>query len=194
MNFLAHTYLSGKDEDLVLGNFIADSVKGIKYKNFPEGVQKGIILHRAIDYFTDTHPIARRSASRLFEKYGHYNGVIIDIFYDHFLAVNWAEYSAVPLEIFVQDFYQLLSDNFALLPTPVKRFLPFMVADNWLLSYANIEGISRILHQMNMRTKKISQMNLAVKELEQYYEDFQEEFRLFFPEIQIYVKKKIQVL
>ena len=165
MNFLAHIYLSGDDEAITVGNFMADSIKGKKYLNYPKGIQKGILLHRSIDYFTDTHPVVRKSSARLFEKYSHYNGVIIDIFYDHFLAANWSSYSSTPLEIFVVDFYKLLERNTEYLPEPVKNFFPYMVKDNWLLSYANLDGIARILHQMNIRTKKRVNMDRAVEDL-----------------------------
>ena len=88
MNYLAHIYLSNEEEEITLGNFIADGVKGKKYVQFPLGIQQGILLHRAIDSFTDAHPIVRKSTKRLHKKYGHYSGVIVDILYDHFLAKN----------------------------------------------------------------------------------------------------------
>ena len=86
MNFLAHIYLSGDDDELKIGNFIADSVKGKKFSQFPDQVQKGITLHRKIDSYTDSHPIVRESVLRLFPKYGHYSSVIVDILYDHFFS------------------------------------------------------------------------------------------------------------
>ena len=98
MNFLAHIYLSGDNEELKIGNFIADSVKGKQYLEYPPGIIDGIVLHRAIDTFTDTHPIVSRSVERLFERYGHYSRVIVDILYDHFLAANWKDYSDIPLK------------------------------------------------------------------------------------------------
>ncbi|MDX1760940.1 MAG: acyl carrier protein phosphodiesterase [Christiangramia sp.] len=194
MNFLAHIYLSGDNEELILGNFIADSIKGKKYLNYPPGVQKGILLHRRIDHFTDTHPIVRRSSSKLHKNYSHYAGVIVDIFYDHFLASNWEEYSKVPLENFVADFYILLKKNFDLLPTPIQSFLPYMVAENWLLSYASIDGISRILYQMNIRTRNIVQMDKAVNELREHYSEFEKDFSEFFPILKNFSAEKIKLL
>lgn len=194
MNFLAHIYLSGKNEELILGNFIADSIKGKKYLKFPPGVQKGILLHRKIDSFTDSHPIVKRSTSKLHKNYSHYAGVIVDIFYDHFLASQWEQYSDIPLEFFVADFYKLLQKNFELLPAPIQNFLPYMVAENWLLSYANIPGISRILYQMNIRTKNIVQMDRAVNELKEHYGEFEQEFGEFFPKLQEYSAEKIKLL
>lgn len=194
MNFLAHIYLSGKDEQLLLGNFIADSIKGKKYLKYPVGIRKGIILHRAIDFYTDTHPTVRKSTSRLFDAYGHYSGVIVDILYDHFLAANWQEYSDVPLEIFVADFYDLLQANYEILPKNIKQFLPYMIKDNWLVSYATVKGISRILYQMNERTKGRSKMNFAVIELEEHYTDFEAEFSAFFEELRLFTQNKIKSL
>ncbi|MFD2518505.1 acyl carrier protein phosphodiesterase [Salinimicrobium flavum] len=194
MNFLAHIYLSGTNEDLIIGNFIADSIKGKKYLNYPAGIQKGILLHRAIDSFTDTHPVVRNSTSRLHKNYGHYSPVIIDIFYDHFLAANWEEYSNVALEDYIAGFYRLLQKNFSILPAPIQRFMPYMVEENWLLSYSSITGISKILHQMNLRTKKRSKMDEAVNELREFYAEFGQDFKTFFPELLEYSQQKIKEL
>jgi acyl carrier protein phosphodiesterase len=192
MNFLAHIYLSGKNEELILGNFIADSIKGNKYLKYPPGVQHGILLHRKIDQYTDTHPIVKKSTAKLHKNYHHYSGVIVDIYYDHFLASQWAEFSQLPLEEFVADFYKLLQKNFDLLPTTVQQFLPYMIADNWLLSYASMEGIHRILYQMNQRTKNVVQMDRAIFDLEQQYDDFKNDFGNFFPQLQKFSANQIQ--
>lgn len=192
MNFLAHIYLSGDDKDVIIGNFIADGFKGSSYKKCPDGIQKGILLHREIDTFTDAHPIVRKSTKRLHEKYGHYSGIIVDILYDHFLAKNWVVYSSVPLEQFVENFYNLLNEYHEILPTRIQRMIPYMLADNWLLSYATIPGISKILYQMNFRTKNKSKMNLAVVELEEFYTDFEKEFTDFFNELIPFSSKKLK--
>lgn len=194
MNYLAHIYLSGDNQQLKIGNFAADSIKGKRFLEYPDQIQQGIILHRKIDTYTDSHPIVRQSISRLFPKYRHYSGVIVDIIYDHYLAANWRDYSEVPLEKYVSDFYTLLQENYTSLPKGVQRFTPYMIQDNWLLSYASIEGISTILYRMNIRTKNKSKMNFAVIELEQYYSEFEKEFRSFFEELEIYVKNEIRLL
>ena len=103
MNYLAHIYLSNEEEEITLGNFIADGIKGKKYIQFPLGIQQGILLHRAIDSFTDAHPIVRKSTRRLHKKYGHYSGVIVDILYDHFLAKNWMKYHSIPLHKYIEN-------------------------------------------------------------------------------------------
>lgn len=194
MNFLAHIYLSGDDDELKIGNFIADSVKGKSFIKYPERVQQGIVLHRAIDTFTDAHPIFRQSSQRLFPTYSHYSTVIVDILYDHYLAANWQVYSSQPLDEYVQEFYELLQENLEILPKAVQRFLPYMMRDNWLLDYATVEGIGRILSQMNRRTKYKSKMNLAVNELDLYYSDFEAEFKLFFKDLESFTAGKVQRL
>ncbi|WP_455169930.1 acyl carrier protein phosphodiesterase [Aegicerativicinus sediminis] len=194
MNFLAHIYLSGENEDTIIGNFMADGIKGRKYENYPIDVQIGILLHREIDTFTDSHPIVKQSTKRLHNNYSHYSGVIVDILYDHFLAKNWMNYSTVTLDIYIQNFYEILRRKFDLLPTRVKRFVPYMISDNWLLSYSHIEGIQKVLNGMNSRTQNRSQMNLATVELEQYYTEFEMEFTLFFNELIDFSSKKLNQL
>jgi len=191
MNFLAHIYLSGENEGVIIGNFMADGIKGKSYKKYPYQIQKGILLHREIDSFTDQHPIVRKSTARLHKNYGHYSGVIVDILYDHFLAKNWNAYHKQPLDEYIQDFYTLLRLNFDVLPSRIQLMMPYMISDNWLLSYASVSGISKILVQMNRRTKNASKMNLAVIELEEYYTEFEEEFTSYFTELIAFSSNKL---
>lgn len=194
MNFLAHIYLSGENELIQIGNFMADGIRGQNYLHYPKDVQKGIILHRAIDTFTDAHPIFRKSKHRLHEKYGHYSGVIIDIFYDHFLAKNWKKYSDVPLKKVANDFYENLRNQYAILTEKTKGLMPHMIARNWLVSYASIDGLSMILFQMDHRTKNRVAMHESVNELTKFYSDFEEEFTTFFEELQIHSQNKLATL
>ena len=194
MNFLAHIYLSGEDEGVTIGNFIADGIKGKRYQKYPQTIQKGILLHRAIDSYTDSHLTVRKSTKRLHENYGHYSGVIVDILYDHFLAKNWKDYSDVPLDVYVANFYETLRNSYEILPTRIQRMMPYMISDNWLLSYATVQGISKILDQMNVRTKGVSKMNFAVMELEEFYAEFEEEFTSFFAELITYSNNKLAQL
>ena len=194
MNYLAHIYLSKGIKELTIGNFIADSIKGNKFQHLPEKIRDGIILHRALDTFTDKHPTVRKSTHRLFSSYGHYSAVIIDILYDHFLAKNWERYSEVPLFDYTQNFYKLLKDNYEILPLRVQQFMPYMIQDNWLYNYATKEGIGKILYQMDHRTKNRSKMQFATKELELYYPLFEAEFTAFFDEIIKYSSEEIQKL
>jgi len=191
MNFLAHIYLSGDNDLLKIGNFMADGIRGKDYLRFPEEVKKGILLHRKIDSFTDEHLIYRKSKHRLHAKYGHYAGVIMDIIYDHFLAKNWEKYSNESLERYVNDFYQLLDDHLGILTEKTKNLLPYMKQNNWLLSYQSIEGIEKILFQMDYRTKHRAKMQEAIVELELFYPEIEEEFTLFFSELQFYVAQQL---
>lgn len=194
MNFLAHIYLSGENENIIIGNFIADGIKGNRYLKYPPEIAKGILLHRGIDSFTDSHPTVHKSTAKLHENYGHYSGVIVDILYDHFLAKNWPKYHSQPLEEYVQDFYSLLRDNFTKLTPRIQKMMPFLITQNWLLSYATVEGIGKILAQMNVRTKRVVQMDQAVNELIEHYDEFEAEFTSFFDELILFSKQKLETL
>lgn len=194
MNFLAHIYLSFDDDEVALGNFMADSIRGNKFKHLPDRVQKGILLHREIDTFTDAHMIPKVSSKRLHSNYSHYSRVIVDIFYDHFLAKNWKRYSDTPLATFVDRFYDLLEDHYHILPVGVKRMMPYMISDNWIYNYSKMEGIARVLKGMNRRTKNRSKMNFAILDLEQHYDAFESEFTDFFEELRVFARQKYILL
>ncbi len=170
---------------------MADGVRGKKYQSYSNEIQIGILLHRAIDSFTDAHPTFRKSTKRLHKNYSHYSGVIVDIFYDHFLAKNWKDYSNIPLADYVEDFYQSLKKHMDILPERYQYISPIMIEGNWLLSYASINGIQSVLNGMNRRTKGISGMNKATKELREYYQDFEEDFKAFFNELLEFSKNKL---
>ncbi len=188
MNFLAHIFLSGDDELLKIGNFMADGIRGKNYATLPQAVQKGILLHREIDTFTDVHPVFRKSTHRLHPKYHHYAGVIVDVFYDHFLAANWTLYCDIPLEDYVAQFYASLTRNYNVLTDKTKQLMPYMIKYNWLVSYRSIEGIGRILSQMDQRTKNKSGMALSVQDLKVHYDLFEQEFFVFFDDVVAYAE------
>jgi len=190
MNFLAHIYLSGTNDLIKIGNFMADGIRGKHYDYLPADVQKGVLLHRAIDTFTDRHPIFRQSTKRLHERYHHYAGVIVDVFYDHFLAKNWQKYSTEKLDVFINNFYQSLRDNYEILTDRTKEMMPPMISANWLWEYQFKEGIARILFQMDRRTKNNSKMQYSVEELQEYYAEFESEFTTFFEDLRTFVQQK----
>lgn len=194
MNFLAHIYLSGENDLIKIGNFMADGIRGHDYEQFPLEVQKGILLHRAIDTFTDAHPVFRQSKHRLHEKYGHYSGVIMDIIYDHFLAKNWANYSKEKLENYAERFYNSLRENYDWLTPKTQGMMPYMIGRNWLVTYGSVEGIGKILFQMDHRTKNRSNMQNAVQELNEYYNEFELEFTTFFEELREHAQQKLAIL
>jgi acyl carrier protein phosphodiesterase len=175
---------------MLIGNFIADGIPGNKFQHYANEIKQGIFLHREIDTFTDAHPIVRQSKRRLHPRYKHYKGVIIDIFYDHYLAKNWHLFSKIPLETYVQSVYQLLQDNFDILPEKTQHLLPFMIEYNWLYNYQYYEGIEKVLNGMNRRTKGVSQMNLAIEDLQKLDGDFEKDFLLFFEELRIFSDQK----
>lgn len=173
---------------------MADGIRGKQFESYPLEIQKGIILHRFIDTYTDSHPIFRESTKRLHENYHHYAGVIVDIFYDHFLAKNWTQYSDENLDDFTERFYQSLRDNFDVLSERTKGMLPYMINHNWLVSYQTVEGISQILTRMDSRTKNESKMRFAPNELTQFYTEFEQEFTTFFEDLRIHSKQKLTTL
>lgn len=194
MNFLAHIFLSESNDLLKLGNFVADGIRGKKYLEYPKEMQAGIILHRRIDSYTDNHKVFKQSTKRLHNNYSHYSGVIVDIYYDHFLAKNWNFYCEEDLESYVQSFYELITTNFNLMPKKFQNLTPFMIEQNWLLSYAEIDGISKVLSGMDRRTNLTSKMSLATEDLIEHYDDFEAEFKLFFEDLMTYTKQELELL
>lgn len=194
MNFLAHLYLSKSNKNILIGNFIADAVKGNKYNNYQTEIRAGILLHREIDNYTDNHPIVRKSKRRLHERYNHYDGVIIDILYDHFLAKNWHIYSEIPLELYAENVYAFLQENIEMFPEELQKLLPSMTQYNWLVNYASLEGIERVLQGMNRRTKGISKMDLAIEDLSLFYKDFEDDFTIFFKDLMKFTQEKRTLL
>lgn len=183
MNFLAHIFLSGDDDQLMIGNFIADFVKGNKKDNYPEGIKKGIELHRAIDDYTDHHPITGDSKARLRPKYPKYSGVIVDLYYDHFLAKNFEMYSKIALPEYAQNVYAILSDNQSIMPDKIKKFLPYMIEKDWLTNYATLEGIGRTLTGLSKRVSFENKMDESIHDLKTDYAIYKHEFYRFFPQL-----------
>ncbi len=191
MNFLAHIYLSGDSDLIKIGNFMADGVRGNKHLELHSEIQKGIILHRTIDTFTDAHPLFRKSTKRLHANYHHFSGVIVDVFFDHFLAKNWDLYSDEKLEDYVANFYDSLNTNHDLLTEKAQMMKPYMIQQNWLLSYKTIDGIEKILSQMDNRIKRESNMRFSVQELRLFYKEFEDDFTIFFNDLRIHSTEKL---
>ena len=192
MNFLAHLYLSRNNTNIMIGNFIADHIQGNKYEGFSTEIQQGIFLHREIDTFTDAHAVVRKSKRRLHERYRHYDGVIIDIFYDYFLAKNWASYSEIPLELFTKSVSNLLDEIKLDLPIKSQQFINYMIEYNILFNYKYKDGIEKVLNGMNKRTKGKSQMNLAIEDLHSLEAEFEADFTVFFKELIAHTNQKLK--
>lgn len=183
MNYLAHLYLSFGHEEIMVGNFIADKIKGNNLNEFSDGIQKGIILHRMIDHYTDNHPVTRKSRDRIRNQYHKFSGIVIDLYYDHFLSVNWDNYSNVSLIRFTRESYRTLFRYYFLLPPTLKRILPWMAAGNWLLSYREIDNIGLALKGISTRIKVNSGIENGGRELKLYYQEFHQDFMMFFPDL-----------
>ena len=188
MNFLAHLYLAclpeGQaryDEELLVGNFIADSVKGSKYQLFSPTISRGILMHREVDYFSDHNPFYLQSVHQLQPAYGKYSGVITDMFYDYFLAANWNSYSSVDLRKFCDDAYLILTSHQESMPEESRIILEYMSNHDWLYSYRETEGIRRALNGMSKRMKYYFPMDNAVQELEKNSSIYLRHFSEFFP-------------
>jgi acyl carrier protein phosphodiesterase len=190
MNFLDHLYLSGDNPAIQVGNFIGDFVKGKNLSDqFEPGIVKGIDLHRAIDEYTDHHPVVFESKIRLRSKYRHYAPVLVDMYYDHILARNWNDYHDMLLPDYADQVYATLESYKAILPMQVNHMLPYMIRGNWLVNYGKIEGIKQALTGMSRRTKFKSNMEKADEDLLEHYDAFENEFRLFFPDLVTFAKE-----
>lgn len=187
MNYLAHLFLSEGTTESLIGNFLGDFVKG-SIDIYPKEIIKGIYSHRKIDSFTDSHPIFRSSKSLISLKRNRFAGIMIDVFYDHFLAKNWSEYSTVSLENFTNNVYQVLQENQNILPERLNRILPNMVASNLLASYKSICTIDRVINKISHRIKRKNNLFGGVEELFFNYQQLQRDFSQFFPELIDYTK------
>lgn len=184
MNFLAHAYVSGDDPEILVGNFAGDFIKGRQaLSGYPPGIAAGVMLHRAVDEYTDQHPVVRASKHRLRAGYRHYAGVIVDVFYDHFLAARWTEFHPEPLKDFAASVYHTMNQYRSILPARFNHVLRYMTQGNWLLGYQSVQGIRGALTGMASRTTHASGMENAADDLEEHYKAFDDEFTRFFPDL-----------
>ena len=183
VNFLAHLFLSGDTPELLVGNLMGDFVKGRLDGRFPPGIERGISLHRGIDSFAGQNRHFLRSKRRLDKLFGLYRGVLVDLFYDHFLAAHWEDYADVPFSLFISDAWRVLCEHKPFLPDRLRRIMPFMFRD-WLPSYRDIGGIAVVLHRIScFRLKRANCLGEGAEELSRHYGALYEDFRNFFPEL-----------
>ncbi len=159
---------------------------------FPPLITEGIKLHREIDFFTDSHPLVSQSKDKLRTRHGHYSGVVVDVFYDHFLAANWSSYHSLNLEEYADNIYKLLSDHFDQLPQGAQIMLPYMIKENWLVNYGNIDGIDKTCKGIGNRTKFKSNMADASKDLIKYYDGLEADFKAFFPHVRSFSRQFLE--
>ncbi len=182
MNFLTHLFLSNGDPELLVGNLMGDFVKGRLDGRFPPGIEQGILLHREIDSFSNRNLNFLSSKRRLDRSFGHYRGVLIDLFYDHFLAAHWEDCADMPFSVFISDAWRTLSEHKEYLPDKLQRIMPFMFSD-WLPSYSDIGGIAAVLQRMSLRLKRANRLAEGVEALSRNYGELYGDFRKFFPEL-----------
>lgn len=192
MNYLAHIYLSGDDEELMVGNYLGDHVRGKNFPNLTERMVDGIYLHRFIDTYTDSHSVVAKSKLRLRPGYNKYAAVIVDIFYDHFLAYNWNDYHYMSLPSFTQKSYGIIKKHYTVLPERSKLVINHMSEHNWLLNYAELTGMEKALIGISKRAKYKSNMEHSIQDLKAHYTEFENEFKLFFTDLKKEVDWKIK--
>lgn len=190
MNYLAHIYLSESSEENMLGNFLGDFVSKSLEDEFEYSIRQGIFMHKKLDTFTDSHPDFLRSRKRISSTNRRLSGVLIDIFYDHFLAKNWYDYSSTPLEEYADSFYRILEKFSYCLPDKLVRRMPFIIEENWLLSYRGISGIERTVDRIAKRFSNTRHPLVnPIDELINNYESLEIDFKYFYPHAIEYANK-----
>jgi acyl carrier protein phosphodiesterase len=192
MNWLAHLFLSEYNVEHRLGNFLADLVKGSARQELNPHIQKGIAGHQVIDIFTDSHSVVHRSKQRIGNDYRRFSGILIDVFYDHFLAKNWLVYSPIPLEEFTTEIYQSFQTYPEQIPAPATELIARMAAEDWLGNYRSVTGIEttlrRISSRMSRRMNRSLMLHPAINELSTHYCELESDFQEFFPELLEHVR------
>ncbi|MGK7934069.1 MAG: ACP phosphodiesterase [Microcystaceae cyanobacterium] len=186
MNYLAHIYLADHTPESLLGNFLGDFVKGTldqHQKRYNQLILKGIKTHRQVDSFTDQHPIFQQSKRRIVAHHSHFSGILIDIFYDHFLARHWRSFSRENLTDFIAHFYKILEQNYAILPISVQKIFPRIKQENWLLSYQEIAGVQTTCQGLSRRIKRENSLMDGHQDLIQHYGEIESDFLVFFPQL-----------
>jgi len=193
MNYLAHVYLSSHTPESVIGGLLGDFVKGQAMERYSPAVREGIQLHRAIDRYTDNHEIVRASRDLVSTERRRFAGIMIDVFYDHFLARHWHSWCATPLEDFTQQVYATLTRHRASFPERLQHVLPHMIDGDWLSSYRELWAVDAALNGIARRFKRFQRARVligAAGELEEHYFRFEQDFLAFFPELMRYVERQ----
>lgn len=186
MNYLAHLYLSGDHHEVMIGNFIADHLRGSEVRQYPEMIRRGVLLHRAIDSFTDNHPVVMQSKERVRPAFRKYAPVAVDVFYDHFLARQWNSFHSHPLDQYAGQCYDLFRLHREILPARTRHMLGYMEPQNWLYNYAQMDGIRKAMTGLSRRARFDSGMEHAHHVLELHYRGLEEDFNLFFPDLRMH--------
>jgi acyl carrier protein phosphodiesterase len=192
MNYLAHLHLGGSQPAQLLGSLYGDFVKGPLAGRWPAEIEAGIRLHRRIDVFTDSHPLIAQARLRFPAERRRFSGILLDVFFDHCLARDWALYSAEPLDAFTLHVYQVL-DAEAELPGRLALIAPRMAAQDWLGSYRDFEVLDQVINGMARRISRPEALAGAMAELESLYQPLSEDFRQFYPQLQQFAGNQLRV-
>ncbi len=185
MNYLAHIYLSGADRKVAVGNFIGDFVKGNSYDIYPLSFQKGILLHREIDHFTDTHPIFRETVDLIRPSFGRYSGIMVDMYYDYLLASDFDRYSnGQSLGKFSRNFYLSALLYYRWLPKKVKGFIFHFIRTNRLEEYATFDGLQYSLKIMSVYNSSAINPTLGIEVLRENEDELRRLFEIFMKDAQ----------
>ena len=191
MNYLAHLHLGGQRPGQLLGSLDGDFVKGRLQGQFPAEIEDAITLHRQIDVFTDRHGLVDIALSRFSLTRRRYAGIVLDVFFDHCLARDWALYADSSLPVFTADVYRVLAAE-PQLPERLARIAPYMAADDWLGSYREFAVLDQVLRGISRRLSRPEELAAAMQELERLYEPLSEDFRLFYPELQRFAAQHLR--
>ncbi len=183
MNYLAHAYLSFGHKEILAGNLISDFVKGKNKFKYPENIQKGITLHRAIDTFTDNHEATKMAKEVFRPHYRLYSGAFVDIVYDHFLATDTNEFTEESLESFSENVYDTLDLYINHLPERFARMFPYMKLQNWLFNYRNLRGTELSFGGLVKRARYLEESETAVILFEENYKTLHTCYQAFFPDV-----------
>jgi acyl carrier protein phosphodiesterase len=191
VNWLAHVFLSEPSVEFQLGNLLADVVRGEQRAAMSADFVRGAACHKAIDAFTDAHPIVKRSRARIGNEQRRFSGVLVDVFYDYFLARNWQRYSPLALSDYTAAFYAGVQARPIALPSDARTMLDRIVSLDLLGSYARVEGVERALRRISQylesRWRKQFALDHGVRDLLAHEAAFDEDFREFFPTLQAHV-------
>jgi acyl carrier protein phosphodiesterase len=188
MNWLAHLLLSEPSAAFQIGNLLPDLLPASEAAMIAPVFQRGMACHRRIDVFTDSHPIVRRSVRRVSAAHRRFGGILVDVFYDHFLSTEWTSYCSQPLELFVADFYDSFDSYQAQLPVETFGYLQRLRTENWLCSYRELAGVQLTLERIGRRLRRQVNLGEAVIELEQNYDLLRADFGEFFPQLRAHVE------
>lgn len=188
MNYLAHAFLSFNNEPITVGNFIADHIKLADAGHLPPEIKQGVLLHRRIDYFTDTHPLFIKSKRNFYNGFERYSGVLVDIYYDYLLAKNFNNFSEVKLDVFTKRVYSVLQNNEQHLPESSKGFLNYVLKNNTFYEYSKIEGIELVLKHLSYRINHGVLLNESLPLFLQHEKSIEEDFLKFFEDLMNDVK------